>query len=108
MPNTTPARQCLPYLGWLGVNVAMAFALVDSFGVVGLALASTVAFTLLSAVLFWLNKLEGKPLAIVAGRALLGTAVLSLLILGLRQLISFYPSLFANCWHGWCQRATSP
>lgn len=76
------------YLGWLAVNVAIAYALVDSFGIVGLALASTVAFTLLSAVLFWLNKLEVKPLAIVAGRALLGTAVLSLLILGIRQLIT--------------------
>jgi putative peptidoglycan lipid II flippase len=76
------------YLGWLGVNIAIAYALVDSFGVVGLALASTVAFTVLSAILFWLNKLAVKPLAIVAGRALLGTAVLSLVILGLRQLIT--------------------
>ncbi len=76
------------YLGWLVVNVAIAYALVDSLGVVGLALASTVAFTLLSAVLFYLNKLEVKPLAIVAGRALVGTAVLSLVILGLRQIIT--------------------
>lgn len=76
------------YVGWLVINVALAYTLVDSLGVVGLALASTVSFTLLSAVLFWLNKLEGKPLAIVAGRALVGTAVMSLLILGVRQLIT--------------------
>ncbi len=81
------------YIGWLVVNVAIAFALVDSLGVVGLAIASTVAFTLLSAVLFLLNKLEIRPLLIVAGRALLGTVVLSLIILGLRQLITS-PILF--------------
>ena len=76
------------YLGWLVVNVAIAYALVDSLGVVGLAIASTVAFTLLSAVLFWLNKLDARPLATVAGRALLATAVMSLLIIGLRQVIT--------------------
>jgi putative peptidoglycan lipid II flippase len=76
------------YLGWLVVNVAIAYALVDSLGVVGLALASTVAFTLLSAVLFWLNRLEIRPLLVVAGRALLGTAVLTILILILEQFIT--------------------
>lgn len=76
------------YLGWLVVNVAIAYALVASLGVVGLAIASTVAFTLLSAVLFWLNKLDARPLATVAGRALLATAVMSLLIIGLRQVIT--------------------
>lgn len=76
------------YLGWLVVNIAIAYALVDSLGVVGLALASTVAFALLSAILFWLNKLEVKPLLIVAGRALLGTAVLTILILIIGRLIT--------------------
>jgi putative peptidoglycan lipid II flippase len=76
------------YIGWLVVNVAVAYALVDSFGVVGLALASTVAFTLLSAVLFWLNRLEIKPLLDVAGRALAGTAVLTILILAIGQIIT--------------------
>ncbi|MBK8901906.1 MAG: murein biosynthesis integral membrane protein MurJ [Anaerolineaceae bacterium] len=75
------------YLGWLVVNVAAAYALVDSLGVVGLALASSVAFTLLSAVLFWLNRLPIRPLTLVTGRALLGTAVLTLVILGVRQVI---------------------
>jgi putative peptidoglycan lipid II flippase len=76
------------YIGWLVVNVAIAYALVDSLGVVGLALASTVAFTLLSAVLFWLNRLEIRPLLIVAGRALAGTAVLTVLILVIGQFIT--------------------
>jgi putative peptidoglycan lipid II flippase len=75
------------YLGWLMVNVAVAYALVGSLDVVGLALASSVAFTLLSAVLFWLNRLPIQQLAGVAGRALLGTAVLSLIILGIRQVV---------------------
>lgn len=75
------------YLGWLVVNVAVAYALVDSLGVVGLALASSVAFTLLSAILFWLNRLPIRQLAVVAGRALLATAVLTLIILGVRTLI---------------------
>ncbi len=76
------------YIGWLLVNVAVAYALVDSLGVVGLALASTVAFTLLSAVLFWLNRLEIQPLIIVAGRALAGTAVLTILIVIIGQFIT--------------------
>jgi putative peptidoglycan lipid II flippase len=81
------------YLGWLVVNVALAYALVDSLGVVGLALASTVAFTLLSAVLFWLNKLKIRPLLPVVGRALVGTAVLTILILVIRPFITS-PVLF--------------
>ncbi len=81
------------YIGWLIVNVLLAYLLVDSLGVVGLAIASTVAFTLLSAVLFWLNRrrlgaLGEKALAIVAGRAVAATAVMTLLILGIRQLIT--------------------
>ena len=76
------------YLGWLVINVALAYALVESLGVVGLAVASTVAFTVLSAVLFWLNKLALRPLLPVVGRALAGTAVLSLLILIIRPLIA--------------------
>lgn len=79
------------YLGWLVVNVALAYALVGSLGVVGLALASTVAFTLLSAVLFWLNKLELRPLLPVVGRAVAGTAVLSGVILGIRPFINSTP-----------------
>ncbi|MCB8929052.1 MAG: hypothetical protein H6652_25885, partial [Ardenticatenaceae bacterium] len=50
--------------------------------------ASTVAFTVLSAVLFWLNKLALRPLLPVVGRALAGTAVLTLLILIIRPLIA--------------------
>ncbi|MCA9957115.1 MAG: polysaccharide biosynthesis protein, partial [Anaerolineales bacterium] len=76
------------YLGWLVINVALAYALVESLGVVGLAVASTVAFTVLSAVLFGLNKLAIRPLLPVVGRALAGTAVLTLLILIIRPFIA--------------------
>lgn len=76
------------YLGWLAVNVGLAYALVSSRGVVGLALASTIAFTLLSAALFWLNRLQLKPLATVAARALVATGIISLIILGVRQVIT--------------------
>ena len=76
------------YLGWLIVNVALAYALVESMGVVGLALASTVAFTLLSAALFWLNRLAFRPLLPVVGRAVAGTAVLSGLILVIRPFLT--------------------
>ncbi|MCA9917025.1 MAG: murein biosynthesis integral membrane protein MurJ [Anaerolineales bacterium] len=79
------------YLGWLVVNVALAYALVSSLGVVGLALASTVAFTLLSAGLFWLNKLALRPLLPVLGRAAVGTAVLSGVIMGIRPFIISTP-----------------
>lgn len=75
------------YLGWLVINVAVAFALVDRLGIVGLALASTVAFTALSAVLFLLNRrvlggLNERLLAASAGRALVATAGMSLVIWG--------------------------
>jgi ABC-type anion transport system duplicated permease subunit len=38
--------------------------------------------------LFWLNRLEIKPLLVVAGRALAGTAVLTILVLIIRQFIT--------------------
>ncbi len=77
------------YLVWLAVQVGAAYALVDWLGVGGLALASTLAFTTLAAVLFVLNwrqlgGLEGRALLGTAGRALLGTAVMSGVILLLR------------------------
>ncbi len=73
------------YLGWLVVNVVSAYLLVDQLGIVGLALASTIAFTLLSAVLFFLNRrhlggLNERELAINAGRAIAATIVMSLVV----------------------------
>ena len=88
----------LAYLGWLVVFVAAAYGLVGSLGVVGLAVASTVAFTLLSAVLFALNwrdldGLHGRELALSGGRALLATAGMVGVMLGIGRL-SLSPLLF--------------
>ncbi len=74
------------YMGWLVVNVAIAYMLVDELGIVALALASTVAFTLLAAVLFYLNSrslggLEGRILAGSAARAITATIGMSIVIL---------------------------
>jgi putative peptidoglycan lipid II flippase len=81
------------YLGWLAINVAVAFLLVGRMGVVGLALASTVAFTLLSAVLFILNRrylgdLHERELAISAGRALLASGGMTVVILLVDRTVS--------------------
>ncbi|MBE2198699.1 MAG: murein biosynthesis integral membrane protein MurJ [Anaerolinea sp.] len=81
------------YLGWLAINVGLAYALVGRMGIVGLALASTVAFTVLAAVLFVLNRrvlggLDERPLAGSAGRALAAAAGMGLVIWGVGQVIS--------------------
>ena len=81
------------YLGWLLVNTGLAYALVPSYGIVGLALASTIAFTLLSAILFWLNRrdlgdLDERRLLTGVIRALLATGGMSIVILGIEQVIN--------------------
>lgn len=75
----------LAYLGWLALTVALSFLLVRQLGVVGLALATTIGFTALAAVLFELNRralggLGGRPLQTALLRAVLATAVMSLAI----------------------------
>jgi putative peptidoglycan lipid II flippase len=80
------------YLGWLLVNVVVAFSLVGPLGIVGLALASTVAFTALSAALFLLNRrrlgdLDERRLAASSGRALAATAGMAATIWLLGRLI---------------------
>ena len=72
-------------LGWLVVNVGLAFGLVQWLGIGGLALASTIAFTLQSAVLLILNHrrlggLLGRELALSAGRTLLAAAGMALVV----------------------------
>lgn len=81
------------YLTWLAVNVGLAFIFRDSLGVVGLALASTIAFTWLAGLLYWLNRRElgdlgERELGQTAVRAIAGTVIMTLSILGIRQLIS--------------------
>ncbi len=88
----------LAFMGWLVVNVGVAYLLVDQLGIVALALASTVAFTFLAILLFYLNSralggLEGRQLAISAGRALLATAGMTAVILLIGNTIS-QPILF--------------
>ncbi|MCP4358704.1 MAG: murein biosynthesis integral membrane protein MurJ [Chloroflexi bacterium] len=83
----------LTYVGWLIINVGLAYLLVGSMGIVGLALASTIAFTFLAAVLYLLNRralggLGERELAATAVRAIIATIVMSLLIVGLQQIIS--------------------
>lgn len=81
------------YLGWLVVTVSLAYLFVGSMGVAGLALSTTVAFTLLSAALFWLNRralgsLNERYLATTTGRALLATLGMSLVIVGIGRFIT--------------------
>ncbi len=86
------------YLSWLVINVAFAYLLVTQLGVVGLALASTIAFTWLAGLLFVLNRreLDGlgeQLLGRTAVRAIIATAGMSLVLWGISQVIS-HPVLF--------------
>lgn len=79
-------------LAWLVVNISLAYLLVNAIGIRGLALASTIAFTLQSIALFLLNRrhlgyLFERELALSAGRSLLGSAVMALMILVLNAFI---------------------
>jgi putative peptidoglycan lipid II flippase len=83
------------YLGWLLINIALAYLFVQTFqwGVMGLAGASTVAFTFLAVVLFLINRrrLGGfgeRQLGLVAGRAVLAGGGMALTIYVLNQLIA--------------------
>jgi putative peptidoglycan lipid II flippase len=80
-------------LGWLVINIVLAFALAGPFGVRGLALASTIAFVTQSLALFILNRrrlgnLGDRELIISLGRSLLGAGVMALAILGIVSLVS--------------------
>ncbi len=81
----------LTYLGWLLLFVLLANWLVADWGVAGLAAASTVAFTLLAAVLFSLNwrdldGLHGSELAMSGGRAVLATLGMAGVMIGIGRL----------------------
>jgi putative peptidoglycan lipid II flippase len=89
--NTFIPMVC--YLGWLVINVGLAYLWLETYGIVGIAFASTVAFTALSTALFLLNRralgsLYEGMLAVSAGRALVGTAVMSFIIWGVSQFIT--------------------
>ena len=86
------------YIGWLVVNMILAFWLVDELGIAALALASTVAFTFLAVVLYWLNSralggLGERTLAVSGARAIAATTGMSVVILGIGRVIT-QPFLF--------------
>lgn len=77
-------------IAWLLISVVTAFLLVDVMDVRGLALASTIAFTVQSVILFILNRrrlgyLFEKELLLSAGRSLLGVVGMSVIIIIIRQ-----------------------
>lgn len=79
-------------LGWLAANVGLAYWLVGPLGIGGLALASTIAFTLQSAVLLYLNHrrlggLAWRELGLSAGRAILASAGMALVVMGVREMV---------------------
>ena len=68
----------ISYIIWFTLNVALLYLLVPSLGIQGMALASTVAFTILAALLYWLNRRElgglgGRELSRTAARALVAS-----------------------------------
>jgi putative peptidoglycan lipid II flippase len=72
-------------LVWLVVTVALLYLFVDDLGVGGLALATTVAFTVQSTLLFFLNRrvlgsLYERELLAALGRALVATAAMSIVV----------------------------
>lgn len=76
----------LAYLGWLMVTAILAVFLVGRMGIAGLALATTIGFTLLAAVLFELNRRALGGLGVphlwqTLWRVLLATGALSATIL---------------------------
>lgn len=73
----------LAYLGWFAINGSLTLLLVRWLGVSGIALASTIAFTLLAAALFALNRrelgdLQGRTLRAAWARALPAAAAMGL------------------------------
>lgn len=86
-------RPMFAYLVWLVVQVGGAYLFVGSLGVQGLALASTIAFTVLSLLLYGISRYKLGPLKIEialasGGRALVAGGAMALVIWGLMQLFA--------------------
>jgi putative peptidoglycan lipid II flippase len=78
---------------WLALSIVLAFPLYTVLGVRGLALASTIAFTVQAIILFILNRrrlgyLQERELAASAARSLLGAVAMTAAILMIGRLIS--------------------
>jgi putative peptidoglycan lipid II flippase len=83
----------LAYLGWLVVNVTLAYWLINELGIAALALASTVAFTFLAGLLYVLNSralggLGERELAISGARAIAATLGMTVVILLIGRMIT--------------------
>lgn len=92
----------LAYLGWLALTAVLAIVLVSRMGIAGLALATTIGFTLLAAALFELNRralggLNVPQLWQSAWRILVATAVMTgAIVLVIRQFDSTLLDLLAG------------
>ena len=80
-------------LGWLATNIGLAFWFTRTMDIAGLALASTIAFTLQSAVLYFLNRRElnglgEKELGMTAVRSVIAAGAMAGIILIIEQIIS--------------------
>jgi putative peptidoglycan lipid II flippase len=89
------------YLGWLVVTVVLAFLLVDRLGIAGLALATTIGFTLLAAALLILNSralggLHEAELLMTVGCSLVATAGMAAAILLVGRFVTS-PLLYLAC-----------
>jgi putative peptidoglycan lipid II flippase len=78
---------------WLVIHLGLAYALVGRMGVGGLALASTIAFTVQSTVLFFWNRhqlgsLGERELLLTLGRAIVAAAGMALVILAVGRVVS--------------------
>ena len=81
------------YLSWLAINVLFGYLLVDEYGVVGLALSSTIAFTWLAGLLYMLNRralgdLGERLLGKTAVRAIIATLGMSIVLWAIGQVIT--------------------
>jgi len=88
--TATPMRA---YVAWLVITVVLSYVLVRPLGVTGLALATTISFTLLAALLFELNRralggLGGRLLARSFLRAAVASAVMAAVILLIGRVIT--------------------
>ncbi len=86
-------RPMYAYFVWLVIQVGVAYLLQESMGVQGLALASTIAFTVLSVILWGISRWKLGPLGEgvalkSAGRALVAAGVMAGAIVLVGQFIS--------------------
>ncbi|MGB1250148.1 MAG: murein biosynthesis integral membrane protein MurJ [Candidatus Promineifilaceae bacterium] len=87
------------YLLWLVVNVAAIYAFVGSMGAAGIALASTLAFTVLAVWLYWRNRVElgdlqDRQMLFAFGRISLATIFMSIAMFFVMNLpLGLFPML---------------